>query len=157
MNTLKGKPKTNGTGIYMIYNADNHKVYIGATRNFHKRWIQHSGDLTKGRHHSIEMQKDFDKGDSMWFFVLERECDSVSNVELRNREWMHMLAFDDKRFLLYNKKESPNQIKRLLFFGIVMTEVRTIARCIETNVGISMYHLRFCKVETAENCLSKNQ
>ena len=155
MNELKGIKKTKEAGIYMIFNADDKRTYIGATRNLYKRAYRHAYELKTGQHESKEMQEDFNNGKKMWFVILEKEDENISNDDLRIREWIYMLSFDDKRFLLYNKKESPEQIKRLLFNRIVMNEVREAEKKITKNLGITMYGIRNSKSETVEHYLKR--
>lgn len=156
MNTLKGIPKTKEAGIYMIFNLDNKKTYIGATKNLHDRARKHAYDLKAKRHQSKEMQNDFSLGNRMRFVVLERVESNISNEEIRNREWLYMLAFDDKGYELYNKKESIKQIKKLLFYCFVKKEMHKIQRKLYEDMGIHLYGMRWSKAETVEQTLTQN-
>jgi group I intron endonuclease len=52
----------NQTGIYAIINRDTGKAYIGsAGRSFKLRWVEHKRSLRKGKHHSILLQRAWDK------------------------------------------------------------------------------------------------
>jgi hypothetical protein len=51
----------NKSGVYCIYNTVNGKFYIGSTVNFYKRYRQHIIDLKRKKHHSIYLQRAFDK------------------------------------------------------------------------------------------------
>lgn len=44
-------------GIYVIRNSINSKVYIGSTVEFRGRFLDHSLDLRKGKHHAIKLQR----------------------------------------------------------------------------------------------------
>lgn len=51
----------NRTGIYQIVNTANGKIYVGSAVNFEKRWKEHLRQLTEKRHHSILLQRAWDK------------------------------------------------------------------------------------------------
>jgi len=56
-------------GIYIIQNMDNGKVYVGSTVNLRKRWIKHKFHLNRGDHHSLHLQRAWDKyGESAFVF-----------------------------------------------------------------------------------------
>lgn len=44
-------------GVYVIRNSINNKVYIGSTVEFRGRFLDHSLDLRKGKHHTIKLQR----------------------------------------------------------------------------------------------------
>ncbi len=78
--------------VYMIYNLDNGKCYIGSTSNFTKRKQQHIDMLEKGSHHSYKLQKAYNKGElkNYEFRVLEKLLPTCTKVELFLREQFHM-------------------------------------------------------------------
>ena len=47
--------------IYKIINKVNGKMYIGQTINFQKRIKDHFKDLEEGKHHSVKLQRAYDK------------------------------------------------------------------------------------------------
>lgn len=51
-----------GSGVYLIRNLENGKVYIGCARKFEDRLRQHFVDLKAGSHISAEMQNDYNAG-----------------------------------------------------------------------------------------------
>lgn len=51
-------PKT--SGVYILENKKNSKVYIGCTRNVRARIASHRSLLLSGRHYSKELQQAFD-------------------------------------------------------------------------------------------------
>ena len=63
------------SGIYKIQNSNTGKIYVGASRNIHKRWIFHRWQLKKGIHPIKSLQKDWDKGHNFDFEIIE-ECDA---------------------------------------------------------------------------------
>lgn len=65
------------TGIYKIESKfKSHRIYIGSAVNIGNRWNVHLHDLRKGNHHSIKLQRHFNKygEDDLLFSVMER-CD----------------------------------------------------------------------------------
>ena len=63
----------NISGIYQIKSNINNKIYIGSAININKRWALHKNDLIKNQHHSIYLQRHFNKYslDDLEFTVLE--------------------------------------------------------------------------------------
>jgi len=50
------------SGIYIIRSTCNlRRVYVGSAKNISIRWSLHRRDLAKGRHHSIKLQRHYDK------------------------------------------------------------------------------------------------
>ena len=66
------------TGVYQIRNLLNGKLYVGsAAQNFWKRWSSHRGRLNKGNHHSIKLQRAWNKhGEARFVFEVLLVCDS---------------------------------------------------------------------------------
>jgi len=66
-------------GIYLITNKNNGNIYIGSAVHIKHRWDCHVSDLNKNKHHSIYLQRAWDKygSDCFAFSVLEyceKEC-----------------------------------------------------------------------------------
>lgn len=63
-------------GIYKIENITNGKVYIGSSKQIEKRWQQHKRQLTQGNHHSVKLQRAWNKyGECNFTFSILEECD----------------------------------------------------------------------------------
>lgn len=57
------------SGIYRITNKANGKIYIGSAVNFSQRWGMHLHQLRKGTHHSVMLQRAFNKyGEESFLF-----------------------------------------------------------------------------------------
>lgn len=69
-------------GIYKIENKENGKVYIGSSKNIHKRWLQHKRTLDNGTHHNVLLQRSYYKygKDNFTFDILE-ECTDILTKE----------------------------------------------------------------------------
>ncbi len=62
-------------GIYEILNKDTKKSYIGSSKQIEKRWEQHLQALEKGEHHSILLQRAWNKyGKECFEFIVKEEC-----------------------------------------------------------------------------------
>lgn len=109
MNNLKN------SGVYIIRCKKTKKVYIGSTINFRTRKNSHFIILRKKQHHSIHLQRSFDKhGESSFVFeIVEKVHDTIF---LRAREQFWMWRFSG---LLYNcspMAHSPIGVKRTAAF-----------------------------------------
>jgi len=64
---------SNKVGIYQIRNTINGKVYVGSSIRMNHRKYEHFCDLNKGKHHSIKLQRAYNKygKDSFIFEVIE--------------------------------------------------------------------------------------
>lgn len=72
----------NISAIYSIKNILNLHIYIGSTKNFHKRKIAHLCHLRRGSHHSDYLQKAWDKyGESNFIFEVLEKCQENIRVE----------------------------------------------------------------------------
>lgn len=78
-------------GIYKIENTKNGKFYIGSTVNFHKRKLSHFRQLRKNIHHSIYLQRAFNKyGEDVFKFTIIEECE---NTLEREQEFLNKLDY----------------------------------------------------------------
>lgn len=77
--------------IYKIVNLVNGHFYVGSTKNFKKRKVRHLRDLNRGEHHSIYLQRAYNKYgvDNFKFEVIE-EC-SVASLFDREEYWTKQL------------------------------------------------------------------
>jgi group I intron endonuclease len=77
-------------GIYKIKNKVTGKSYIGSSKQIEKRWEQHLQTLKKGIHHSILLQRAWNKYEesSFQFEVLE-ECEEDVLLE-REQRYLNM-------------------------------------------------------------------
>ena len=92
-----GKGKKAWIGIYQIKCKGNNQIYIGSTRNIQERWRQHIAHLRSNKHHSIYLQRSFNKygEDSFEFTVLLRMFDYNEEL-LRLNEWYYIEQYKPK-------------------------------------------------------------
>lgn len=75
-------------GIYEIKNKVTGKIYIGSSKQIEKRWEQHLQALEKGEHHSILLQRAWNKyGKECFEFTIKEEC---REEELLLKEQKHL-------------------------------------------------------------------
>lgn len=71
------------TGIYKIQSkCKPNRCYIGSAINIQQRWRAHKSDLNLLKHHSIKLQRHFNKYtlNDLEFIVIE-ECDKIKLIE----------------------------------------------------------------------------
>ena len=49
------------SGVYKITNIINNKCYVGSSQNILRRWSEHKRELFKNKHHSIVLQRSYNK------------------------------------------------------------------------------------------------
>lgn len=77
-------------GVYMIHNKVNHKIYIGSTNNFMRRRREHFRALQLGTHHSIVLQRAYDKyGEQAFEFNIIR--DAESDFAILEQHYFHLM------------------------------------------------------------------
>lgn len=76
------------SGIYSITNSNNGKRYVGSSENINRRFMSHKMLLSKGKHHSIHLQRAWDKnGKQAFVFSIIELCDQI---ELIAKEQQHI-------------------------------------------------------------------
>ena len=89
------------TGVYQILNLKNNKFYIGSTGSkagFIKRWNDHQLLLKKNCHHSVHLQRAWDKYevDAFVFEVIEY---IVRLDEMTDKEWKTLIFQREQYYL----------------------------------------------------------
>ena len=81
-------------GVYKIENIKNHKVYIGSSKNIYNRWKQHLSQLKANTHHSIKLQRCYNKlknKSTLQFSIVE----VVNDINiLKEREQYYIDKYD---------------------------------------------------------------
>ena len=76
------------SGIYKIINVINNKIYIGSASNIENRFATHKNSLRNNKHHSIYLQRSWNKyGDLNFNFEIIEYCEKL---ELLNREQYYL-------------------------------------------------------------------
>lgn len=97
------------SGIYAIENTITGKFYVGSTKNFQQRWALHRGQLKRGEHHSVKLQRSYDKHgvDAFRYFVLKEVEDAALLPEVENEFIALYRAWEDG----YNSAPSAHTFK----------------------------------------------
>lgn len=70
------------SGVYRIKNTLNGKCYIGSSKNVHGRWRDHRKTLRNGCHHSILLQRAWNKhGEDNFKFSILEKCEKSQLIE----------------------------------------------------------------------------
>lgn len=80
-------------GIYKIINIKNNKVYIGSSKDIERRWKEHLYSLENNLHHSIKLQRSYNKtkDKSTFNFEIIKEVDED---KLKEREQYYINMYD---------------------------------------------------------------
>lgn len=90
------------SGIYVIFNSYNWRIYVGSSKEFKNRWTNgHYKSLVKGKHQNKFLQSDFNKcrellghDDFLEFHVLENMPGSTREQRLATEEKWLRIHFD---------------------------------------------------------------
>jgi len=83
------------SGIYILHNISNNKVYVGSSRNCNKRLSEHFYKLRKGIHDNRFLAEEFNEN-NFECFIVDR-C-PVSHLIEQEQYWMNILKSWDRRF-----------------------------------------------------------
>lgn len=79
--------------IYLLVNRINGKFYLGSTKNTKSRKLKHFRDLKNKKHHSIHLQRSYDKnGVDCFYFIIIETC---LNYVKREQELLNKIDFKD--------------------------------------------------------------
>jgi group I intron endonuclease len=76
------------SGIYKIFNIKNDEIYIGSAVNLKNRWNKHKWALKNKKHHSIILQRAFDKYGIDFFKFEIIEYVEVNSLIGREQYWI---------------------------------------------------------------------
>lgn len=107
--------------IYIILNKINGKFYLGSTKNLHKRKLKHFRELKSQKHHSIYLQRSYNKyGIDNFEFIIIETC---FNYLQREQELLNQFDFKDSYNIsktssggnfIYNHPEKDRLIKEAI-------------------------------------------
>jgi group I intron endonuclease len=112
------------TGIYLIVNKVNNKVYVGKAINLKDRWRVHKWNLERNKHVNNYLQNAWNKyGEPNFQFEILEECEKEKLIE-REQYWMDF----------YSSFESDNgyNIKKI-FEGVEYHSEETKKKISENN------------------------
>lgn len=101
----------NISGIYKIICTVNNKFYLGSSKNIKSRWYEHKCSLKKGIHHSIHLQKAWDKygKENFRFEILEFTGLEKEILLEREQYWLDTLKPYEKEigYNICDKADCP--------------------------------------------------
>jgi len=102
------------TGIYKITNLANSKVYIGSSAvSIKRRWYKHVSALKKGNHHSLKLQRAWNKhGKENFILEVLEECDPESCVT-REQYWLDLYQSATTGYNINHLTQSRLGVKQL--------------------------------------------
>lgn len=71
------------SGIYLIINTVNDKIYVGSAADILKRWTWHRRRLEIGKHHNQLLQRSYNKHGDVFHYCIVEECliDNLFEIE----------------------------------------------------------------------------
>lgn len=80
------------SGVYKIENTLNGKIYVGSAVDFDSRWRQHLYQLGNNKHHSVKLQRAWNKygGEAFVFLPLE-VVEDMDQLLAREQHWLDEL------------------------------------------------------------------
>lgn len=157
-------------GIYQIVNKINNKRYIGGTLDLRERLANHISELRNNRHHSIYLQRAFNKyGINNFYFEILELCDSnwdiIEKLEQKYFE-KYKENFTQNTYNILNisnrgfsKKHSEETILKIVnsikdVKKIYWYKNKTFIKCF-SRIGIAIKETKFSKTCIYETCKSK--
>lgn len=85
--------RTSAPGIYSITHITSGKLYVGSAVNCGHRWSEHRKRLRRNCHHSVFLQRAWNKHgeDAFVFSLIERVCD-LTTLIAREQHWIDSLS-----------------------------------------------------------------
>lgn len=85
-------------GVYTITNTIDGKMYVGCATIVEDRWRRHKGQLRRQKHHSIYLQRAWDKyGEEAFEFEVLVECD-IDYMFSEENYWCNLLGVHDHNY-----------------------------------------------------------
>jgi group I intron endonuclease len=86
------------SGVYVIENRINHKVYIGSAFDIEKRWQKHVAALERGKHHNRHLQSSWNKRGGIAAFRFRiLEITETSKLVEREQWWLDVVKPFEKQ------------------------------------------------------------
>lgn len=115
------------TGIYLIRNTINDKIYVGSSKNIRRRIQEHLSKLKLNKHPNKHLQNHFNKYKESLYFEIIQECEQKDLLKVE-QYWITTLSpkFNNSLIAISNsKKGRTNEFKekmRLLNIGKKLSE-----------------------------------
>jgi len=90
------------SGIYIIFNSENRKKYIGSSINIYKRYRQHCNELINNRHGNQYLQNSYNKNPNNFQFLLLEKTLNDRNILIEREQYWFDLTQSYKDNFGYN-------------------------------------------------------
>ena len=109
------------SGIYILFNSKNKKIYIGQTGNLHKRMLEHRAMLRGNYHSNLKLQYAWNKyGEKAFEFKILEYC-SINQLDEREQHYLDIyipkgICYNLSKDVTLNtrgQKLSPEHCKKL--------------------------------------------
>jgi group I intron endonuclease len=96
------------TGVYIIKNRLNGKVYVGSARDISRRWRVHRRSLRSNSHHSDKLQRAWNKyGATQFSFEVLEVVSDVSQLFTVEQRWMDSFCAISRGYNIFPVAGSP--------------------------------------------------
>ena len=111
--TLKTEP-----GVYAIRFLLDKRTYIGSSKNVRKRIQNHLSSLRKGKHHSVHLQRAYDKYGEGYFEVFAFGYYEVDSIRSEEQFWLDnaTCSFNGSR-LANRPSHTPETVEQMRIAG----------------------------------------
>ena len=113
--------------IYQIKNKVNNKIYIGSTINLERRWENHIYQLKNNIHHSIKLQKAWNKygEDNFEFSIIEEfNSDNEDDKYIKEQYYLDLYEpYTDKGYNMSDVADTRKVFKRINSENSVFTKI----------------------------------
>ena len=131
-------------GIYQIRNIKTNQIYIGSSKNIERRWKEHQYRLECNAHHSIKLQRSYNKSKDKSIFVYEliEEIKDINLLKDREQYYINLYdayntgynccaVVDNPKYTLKNQRKLTKLQLRNLYYDEFMTLYGQYNDCIE--------------------------
>ena len=100
------------SGIYIIKNKINDKVYIGSSVDIFKRWAGHKSYLNKQKHINIYLQRAWNKhGEESFEFIVVEEVEKATDLVPREQYWIDIKKSAEEGYNIKKRADSRLGLK----------------------------------------------
>ncbi len=111
-NSLKWKKDSCTSGIYIIKNLKENKVYIGESYAIENRWHSHRSALKKNNRVNKKLKQDWDRlGEESFEFEVLTDLSGSSKIERLIEEEKTIIKYEKLGYEIYNNPNSRNDYK----------------------------------------------
>lgn len=136
-------------GIYMIINILNNHKYIGSTNNFKRRLTRHRAELRKDRHHSLYLQRAYNKyGEDKFLVYILEKCSPIKDT----------LIFLEQKYLDLNPEYNIEKIADRRFTKQTKLKVNRVKHAVQQYDLNGVFIREFDSItQAAKWCGNKNK